>query len=358
MNSKQINSIIQSAIEFIKEDPSYVTNEGFNEVALDLYDLHREMNPVYKKYDRGELKDWREIPLMPIGEFKRNRVGIQWETEMPYPGVLFNSSGTTKGDKSDHFMYDTEAYRASILKCFDYHITAYGPPKFRVVVLSPKLENSSLYYMMQYISEMYDPRGELERFDGMLDPIRVRDFVESLSEEKEPVLLMGTSLSYYDLMQTITTIGLEKIELSSSSLVFETGGWKGRNIEITPRMLTSQVSDFFGVDLDGMIREYSMSEISSQLYAWNNEKEVRYHGPHWLDYRLVDPLSQREMKKGNQGIIAFVDLANVWSCPFILTEDMGHIYTGDIVDALILDGRAPSAPEKGCSLTYAQAMGR
>jgi len=357
VNSKQINEIVGKVKDFIQNGTLY--NEEFGELALELYDLHREMNPIYKKYDKGALKDWREIPLMPIGEFKNGRVGIQWETEMPYPGVLFNSSGTTGRDKSEHFMYDTETYRASIARGFGFTIGDYGPPKYRMICLTPELKNSSLYYMMQYLSELYDPSGEFERFDGMTNAIRVRDFVEDLSWQVEPVILFGTSLAFYDLMETIRSLDLESIKLPKNSLVMETGGWKGRNIEVTPQELTRRVGNFFGVKKDDLIREYSMSELSSQLYAWGNESEVRYHAPEWLNYRLVDPLSQTEVQQGESGIIAFVDLANVWSCPFILTEDVGHIYTGSkFMESLVLEGRAVNAPEKGCSLTYAQSMDR
>ena len=177
-------------------------------------------------------------------------------------------------------------------------------------------------------------------------------WVDDLSKETEPVLLFGTSLAFYDLMTTINDAALAPFELPKGSLIVETGGWKGRDIKLTPNQLTSRVQEFFGISIMNCIREYSMSEISSQLYGWGNTDPAYYHNPDWLSVRLVDPLSQTEVPIGESGIIAFVDLANVWSCPFILTEDIGHFDNGKV----ILEGRAPNAPEKGCSLTYAQAM--
>jgi len=351
MTKNEIDRIIADAIEFVK-NPLHI--EKFGTVALGLYDLHRELNPVYKKYDKGPLTDWREIPLMPISEFKRNDVGLIMSDRMPFPGVEFHSSGTTQGDKSKHRMYDTEAYRAAIAHGFQTEISYTPFPKYRVVLLTPNLPNSSLYYMMSLFSELYDPRGTREQFDGLLDLERVKGFVEDLSKETEPVLLFGTSLAFYDLMSTIGKS--TPIKLPVGSIMIETGGWKGRNIELSARDLTFSVSEFFGIPLQECIREYSMSEISSQLWAWGNEKEVKYHAPEWMKVRLVDPLSQTEVPKGETGIISFVDLANVWSCPFILTEDIGHFDSSYVGETLILEGRAPNAPEKGCSLTYAQAM--
>jgi len=353
VNSHKLNKTVKEVIEFVNKPDT----KSFGKIALELYNLHRESNPVYKKYDRGELKDWREIPLMPISEFKNGDVGIVPSDRMPFPGVEFHSSGTTGRDKSKHRMYDTEAYRAAIAGSFSYYVDDNTVPVYRVVLLTPTLANSSLYYMMSYISELHDHRGIREQFSDMTDSEKVKGFVEDLvSYNDGPVLLFGTSLAFYDFIESVKSAGLEKIQLPSGSTFIETGGWKGRNITITPQELTNSVIEFFGLIPDDAQREYSMSEISSQLYSSGNLDPVEYMFPEWLSVRLVDPLTQTEVKFGETGIISFVDLANVWSCPFILTEDLGHFVKSDYGTHLVLEGRAPNAPEKGCSLTYAQAM--
>ena len=350
MDRQQLDAVMTRVRDFIKFP--VMEDEQFGQIALELYDLHRSYNPVYAKYDRGPLTDWREIPLMPIGEYKRGLVGLEIETAMPFPGVEFNSSGTTQRDKSLHRMYDTEAYRASIAGGLSLFVDSDLLPKYRVIILSPELDHSSLYYMMQYTSELLGTGAGMERFDGMNDLERVSKFIEDLSwqVEDEPVIIFGTSLAFYDLVQSIEKCSTAVHKLPKGSMIIETGGWKGRNIEITGEQLTDKIIELFGLESVNAVREYSMSEISSQLWAWNNTQH--YTSPPWLNVRMVDPLTQREVTEGETGIIAFVDLANVWSCPFILTEDMGHIYNGKVV----LEGRAVSAPEKGCSLTYAEAM--
>jgi hypothetical protein len=352
MDSNQVNEILQSAIDYIKDPELFGPGEDFNRVALGLYDVHRELNPVYAKYDRGPLTDWREIPLMPISEFKNGDVGLVLSDRMPFPGVEFHSSGTTKGDKSKHRMYDTEAYRASIYECFSRTLIPLTPPSCRFVLLTPQLSHSSLVYMMQYLAETGDTRGQAEFFDGMIDKARVEELLESLKNEDQTVVLFGTSLAFYDLLSTIESNGIEPITLPEQSIIIETGGWKGRDISLTPMELTKKIQAFFTLDSFDCVREYSMSEISSQLYAWDTQEPVTYNSPSWLIVRCVDPLSQTEVPHGESGIISFLDLANIWSCPFILTEDMGFIKSGE----LVLQGRAVNAPEKGCSLTYSQAM--
>jgi len=351
MDSKQVTQIVSEVHQFM--DSVFPGDDEFNKVALSLYDLHREYNPVYKKYDIGYLGDWRSIPLMPISEFKNNDVGLVLSDRMPFPGVEFHSSGTTQGDKSKHRMYDTETYRKSIIKGYSNLIEETNTPTFRVIMLSPTLPHSSLFYMMSYFADQLDYRGVREQFYDFT-PESVKQWLEDLKQEEHPVILFGTSLAFYDL--SLAFEGLDRIELPYGSRIIETGGWKGRDIQLTPYDLTSKVRVFFSLEFINTIREYSMSEISSQMYAWGRGEINHYHAPHWLNVRTVDPLSQTEVKKGEEGIISFVDLTNVWSCPFILTEDIGVLYNNEYgFPTLELKGRAVSAPEKGCSLTYAQA---
>ena len=359
MLSKEINSVVEKVEKFIQApDIKDGTMESeFNSTALALYDLHRKYNPTYTKYDIGELEDWREIPLMPISEYKYSNVGIEVEGAMPFPGVEFHSSGTTVGDKSKHRMYSTQTYRLSILKGLGTMLLDSVGPQYRVILLSPSLPNSSLFYMMEYVADQLDYRGVREQFYDFNDRPKLLEWLEDLKQEDHPVVLFGTSLAFYDLMQNFKEVeGLESIKLPESSLLIETGGWKGRDIKITPESLSEAAGKFFGIPEWNLVREYSMSELSSQLYCWNSPQGAYYHNPDWMEVRIVDPLTQKEVNYGESGIIGFIDLANVWSCPFVLTEDIGQLTQGPWnVPLLKLEGRAINAPEKGCSLTYAQA---
>lgn len=350
-SNMQIGIVYSSIVEQIKSGKW--KEDSFNSLALELYDLHSKYNTTYQKYAIGPVDHWTKIPLMPISEYKNSDVGIRMETLMPFPGIEFYSSGTTSNSKSVHRMYDTELYRLSILEGFKL-VDQSVIPGYRVVLLTPVLSGSSLFYMMQAIASVHDSRGTIEFFDRMNDIVAVEELVHSLKEETVPVLLFGTSLAFYDLMSTISSHQLSNtpVELPQGSLVIETGGWKGRNIEISPAESTRRILNFF--TNTAPVREYSMSEISSQLYSFGKpEEEVVYKNPEWLKVRIVDPLTQEDVSEGESGVIGFIDLANIWSCPFVLTEDVGHHYTNG---CLVLEGRVVDAPEKGCSLTYVQEM--
>ena len=362
MLSKEINEVVQRVENFIRSPrASNDFEQEFGEVALRLYDLHRKYNPVYAKYDAGELDDYRKIPLMPISEYKYSNVGLEIEGMMPFPGVEFHSSGTTVGDKSKHRMYSTELYRLSILRGLNTVLMDSVTPQYRVVLLSPQLNHSSLFYMMEYLSDQLDYRGVREQFYSWDSEEALREFIEGLREEDHPVVLFGTSLALHDLMMSLKGLSdLEDLKLPTNSYLIETGGWKGRDIKITPEALSEAAGKFFGIASWNLVREYSMSELSSQLYCWNTPEGVQYHNPYWMVPRVVEPLTQEDVELGSSGIIGFLDLANVWSCPFVLTEDMGHLLYNKLWGeaVLVLEGRAVNAPEKGCSLTYAQAMDR
>jgi len=357
MDSKLVDTILKDTKDFISKGSKELK---FNDIALSLYALHSELNPVYKKYSVGPVDDWRQIPLMPISEFKNNEVKLTMSDRMPFPGVMFESSGTTQRDKSKHFLYDTEFYRASMYEGFkDWIVPSTDKSNlhsYRVVLLSKTLPHSSLYYMMSYLSEIYDYRGIREQWELLTDVEVVNELLGWLTDEKEhPVILFGTSLAFYDLMDTVKKGNLEFEGLTKGSKMIETGGWKGRDIQISPIDLTKEIQEFFGLDEFNCLREYAMSEMSSQTWHSGSEDEVMYSYPRHLGVRIVDPLSQKDVEPGESGMIGFIDLANVWSCPFILTEDMGHLKTFTGADwSLVLEGRAVNAPEKGCSLTYVE----
>ena len=360
MQSQKINQVVEQVENFIRSPRLDSGNfeEQFQQSALALYDLHRQYNPVYSKYDVGQLDDWEKIPLMPISEYKYSDVGLVIEGTMPFPGVEFYSSGTTVGDKSKHRMFSTQTYRLSIIKGLNTLLLDSITPRYRVVLLSPDLTNSSLFYMMQYLSDQLDYRGLREQFYQFNEEQALRSFIESLTHEEHPVILFGTSLALHDLMMSLKNLqDVHEFSLPIGSYLIETGGWKGRDIKITPELLSEAAGKFFGIPEWNLIREYSMSELSSQLYSWNSPQGSFYHSPHWLEPRIVEPLTQQKLQLGESGIIGFVDLANVWSCPFVLTEDVGHFQFNELwgEHTLVLEGRVVDAPEKGCSLTYAQA---
>jgi len=365
---------LEETLELVKKSidrGSGLSEEEFERVAISLYELHARDNPSYVGLDKP-VSTWTEIPLLPISKFKTDRVQLQIETELPFPGVEFRSSGTTQSSKSRHLMRDTEMYKFSIAKSFPELVLGEDTwvPWINFLAVSPVLESSSLYYMMEYLADSF--HGKI--YNGsLLDKVSVYDFLIGLlpdsKHEQEittPVVLLSTSLAYYDLTKAYEKIESsfpEGVVLPLGSGVIETGGWKGRSVDMSSATLSLKLCGMFG--LSKVMREYSMSELSSQMYAelslphltWasrENQKEVaEYFSMPWLKYRVLDPISMKDVPPGESGVVAFYDLANVWSCPFILTEDQGRIGPRG---GLVLEGRVADSDEKGCSLTYVESV--
>lgn len=334
--------------------------ETFENLVEELWKLHWDRNPVYKEstlhlFGQIEAQGWRSTPCMPISRFKENKAITIGTEKMPPKGELFQSSGTTQGDKSTHYLPYTDLYEASIAGSFLHLVLKEFRwlPGYNVVTVSPHVPQSSLLWMMDFLRE------QLGSWKLMVDPTKSEDLAElelllqDSFDLEIPLIMFGTSLAMYDLFQKNRLNRPDDQPLHHESKIITTGGWKGRNIEISQYQLEGDLSYWLGLSRFNMMREYSMSEMSSQLYAYAAEVP-EYKSMPWLRYRVVDPLTQKDVKEGEHGAIAFYDLANAYSCPFILTEDEGSIGPNG---GLILHGRLGGAVEKGCSISVGDALG-
>jgi hypothetical protein len=157
-----------------------------------------------------------------------------------------------------------------------------------------------------------------------------------------PVALFGTSFAH------VAAAGAAgKAALPSGSVLFDTGGYKGRTEELSKDAFLALLTETWGVPASRMWNEYGMTELSSQCYARMDEGIHR--APPWLRVRITDPLSGRLCGPGETGIVSFVDLANVESAAAVATMDLGRY----VKDGFELLGRAPAAAPRGCSLPYA-----
>ena len=178
--------------------------------------------------------------------------------------------------------------------------------------------------------------------------------IRPLSRLIAPVLLLATSFALVMLFEAAEANGWDTIELPRGSRVVDTGGYKGRTRELTREALVAQIGAWLGVAPEWCENEYGMSELSSQCWLGNvaaatghplTDGAPRWMPP-WLRVRVVDAVTLSEVADGEQGLLVFHDLANVWSCAAIRSEDLA-IRRGDGFE---LVGRAPGAALKGCSL--------
>jgi hypothetical protein len=336
---RELQEYTDSFVDLIQEGQ---IEKEFNDYAIRLYNLQRKSS-VYGKLADRDVSSWEEIPCLPISVYKHATVISFPELELDNVVACFRSSGTTQSNRSSHYMFDLEPYSAASTKGYvdAVHPVWQGSNTYGLSApLNPY--DSSLVSMMSFVvNKWIQTDFSQEEIAGLREELEHSSGYESS--------LFGTTIALYD----VSLMGFEPLRDCELTVV-ETGGMKGRDFGVlTSHDLSMRIRDSFRPKK--MLREYGMSELSSQLYGevLVDTDVVEYKAVPWMKYRIVDPVSGEEVKRGEEGIIQFYDLANVWSCGFVQTEDMGRI-TDD--EGLILLGRAQGAAEKGCSMTFAQVM--
>lgn len=340
----------------------------FEQHALALFAAQRRAIDPYRAwctYELGqradsEIRSWRDIPALPIVAFK------QLPVRSPLPTVAtWLSSGTTQQDRSRHELADAAQYEASldhgVLRALLPDVAAGDRDPLRCIQLQPSAAagatQSSLTHMFDRIrtSVWCTDGGAFVDADFALDAEAAWLALEDAATDDVPVLLLATSFALVMLFEAAAVHGWDTIELPQGSRVVDTGGYKGRTRELTRDELVAQIGSWLGVTPAWCENEYGMSELSSQCWLGNvaaatghpiSEGGAPRWMPPWLRVRVVDPTTLVDVADGEQGLLVFHDLANVWSCAAIRSEDLA-IRRGDSFE---LVGRAPGAALKGCSL--------
>lgn len=291
------------------------------------------------KPDPKSVKTIADIPFLPIRFFKEASVksGI-FEAE-----AIFESSGTTASVSSKHHVKDLALYRSSFLKAFEQF---YGKPSaWCIMALLPSyLErgNSSLVMMVE---ELIKASGH--PLSGFYLDERDKLYQALIHNEirQQPSMLIGVTYALLDMAEEYN------LQLNYS-VIIETGGMKGRRKEITRAEVHDILKSAFGTKQ--IHSEYGMTELLSQAYSKENGL---FTTPRWMKILLRDeddPLSTTSidslMKKPVSGLINVIDLANVHSCSFIATDDIGRIHPDGQFEVL---GRADNSDIRGCSLMIA-----
>lgn len=308
------------------------SDADFAQCALDVYRFQREHVPIYKQFvdllGKPEPQTAAEIPFLPIGFFKTHDVIADGRT----PQTVFKSSGTTGMQRSRHLVADTSLYERSF---YDTYCRFIGDPNEQVILaLLPNYVEqgeSSLVYMVDHlVRATNDPLSGfyLGEFSELLQA------VEQARQTGKRIVLFGVSYALLDLAELRPDL--------SDVLVIETGGMKGRRKELTKEELHTELKTAFGCAY--ISSEYGMSELLSQAYS---AKDGLFDLPAWMRVQLRDindPLSGT--LPGKTGGVNVIDLANVYSCAFLATQDLGRITDG----RLQLMGRFDHADLRGCNL--------
>lgn len=320
------------------------TEQEFLDVALTTFRYQYRNIEVYRKFvdylniDVEAIRSIEKIPFLPIEMFKNHKIlDKNISTDL-----YFQSSGTTQMNLSKHFIANENIYQESIYKSFEQFIGK--PEDFIFLGLLPSYlekQNSSLIYMVDYLMKKSDkPENGYFLYNH-------EDLFKLLNELKDKkVILFGVSFALLDFLDYCHS---ERSEESLNSLknlvVIETGGMKGRKEEMTKDELLKILQN--GFKTDKIYSEYSMTELLSQAYSLG---ENIYECPNWMRVlvrNVEDPFSYETA--GKTGAINIIDLANIHSCSFIATQDLGKLLTEDEKKFQVL-GRIDHSDIRGCSL--------
>jgi phenylacetate-coenzyme A ligase PaaK-like adenylate-forming protein len=249
-------------------------------------------------------------------------------------GVIFDSSGTTGSVPSRHFVAEVSLYEESFMRGFQHF---YGKPDDYVflALLPSYLErgNSSLVYMADKfirLSRKEESGFFLNEFE------RLHSLVLSLKERGQRTILLGVTFALLDFAEAFS---LDFPEL----IVMETGGMKGRREELTRTEVHSRLCNSFGVKK--IHSEYGMTELLSQAYS---KGHGIFQTPSWMKILLRDVYDPLQLQKRNKnGAINVIDLANLYSCSFIATNDLGKMNEDGSFE---ITGRMDNAEIRGCNL--------
>ncbi len=316
-----------------------VTNATFTELCLEIFNFQYTHNSIYQQYCNAlgsipkNIVRLEQIPFLPVSLFKTHTI----KTTAFNEAVVFESSGTTKTINSKHFIKDVELYKKSFITGFNQF---YGNAKnWCIIGLLPSYlerNNSSLVMMVDDLIKQ--SKNELSGF-YLYDTEKLHQTLLQNERLKQPTLLIGVTYALLDFAEQY------QMQLNYTT-VMETGGMKGRREEMTRQEVHEILQNKLGVTT--IHSEYGMTELLSQAYS---KKEGIFYCPNWMKILVReedDPFCiKAAVSKTTSGLINVIDLANIYSCSFIATDDVGKLYTNGSFEVL---GRKDNSDLRGCSL--------
>ncbi|MFN8275603.1 MAG: acyl transferase [Flavobacteriaceae bacterium] len=312
------------------------SRKAFDKLALKVFRYQHEHNAVYRSFcdylntDVQKVKSIAQIPFLPIQFFKSHEV----ISGQPNIEQIFTSSGTTGMSTSRHLVSDVSLYEQSYRLGFSEF---YGNIQdYVVLALLPSYlerEGSSLIYMVDdLIKSSQHPESGFYLYN--LDELAQK--LKTLDASGQNVLLIGVTYALLDLIE------LHSFSLQNT-IIMETGGMKGQRRELIREELHQILCTGFGVR--SIHSEYGMTELLSQAYSLGNGI---FECPPWMQVLVrdtEDPLQY--IDPGKTGGINVIDLANLNSCAFIATQDLGKQHPGGSFEVL---GRYDHSDIRGCNL--------
>jgi phenylacetate-coenzyme A ligase PaaK-like adenylate-forming protein len=315
----------------------------FEKIALKVFRFQYENNLVYKEFcdflkiDVQKVKSLNKIPFLPIQFFKSHSVISNKDSVQE----TFTSSGTTGMATSKHYVTDISLYEESYRKGFSQF---YGNIEdYVVLALLPSYlerQGSSLIYMVEDLIQLTkNPESGfyLHNHDELIEKLT------RLNHSEQNVILIGVTYALLDLIEYSKSISFRLRGLGGSNIIMETGGMKGQRKEMIREELHQQLCEGFGVT--AIHSEYGMTELLSQAYSLGNGV---FECPSWMQILVRDTEDALTyVSEGKTGGINVIDLANINSCSFIATQDLGKKNPNNSFEVL---GRFDNSDIRGCNL--------
>src|SRR5690606_6903809 len=312
------------------------TEAAFEDMAFNIFKFQFENNVVYRSFcdllyiNPSDVTSLKEIPFLPIQFFKTHKILSSNQAIEK----TFTSSGTTGSTTSKHYVTDLNIYEKSFNQGFEQF---YGNIEdYTVLALLPSYlerDGSSLIYMVDaLIKQSKKPKSGFY-LDNLSE---LKNTLLQLEAQNEKVLLIGVSFALLDLVE------FHSFQLKNT-LVMETGGMKGRRKELIREELHAILKEGFGVAQ--IHSEYGMTELLSQAYSKGHgifecSKSMKVFARDTEDALTI-------LKSNKTGGINIIDLANVHSCSFLATQDLGRVYTDGTFEII---GRFDNSDIRGCNL--------
>jgi len=325
--------------------------ESFNNAALELFHLQARFNYPYRQYIKGlgvdpaSIIDWTEIPPVPVSAFRDQRVTC-------FPPIetckVFHTSGTTGTQTGKHEFASMDAYERSLQLWFEECLPYVARHQWISLIPSGDLlPHSSLSHMITTLDKSVarNPVDYVCNSEYQFDPAVVFSLIINRAESGVPLLLLGTSFAFVRLLESMMESRI-RTELPLGSLIFDTGGTKGRCREVTSEVMLEMVEECLGIQPEAVWNEYGMTECSSQAYASMNVQLHRF--PPWARYTIRNPATGDICQPGEKGLVQILDLANQGSVLSLATMDAGIYHRR----GLELCGRIQTDDLRGCSLNY------
>lgn len=328
-----------SFASFLKKKVLQLNNneDDFEELALLLYEFQTKNNKLFSQWvsffyeNPHSVQRIQQIPCLPIEFFKYYLVRSTSEK----PSIIFESSGTTQTTKSKHYLTDVQFYVQNSIKLFEKE---YGSlENYHILALLPSYlerSNSSLVFMVKSFMEK---SASLYNQFFLYDFEKLNQTIEILlqKEDQRKILLIGVTYALLDFAERFANRNFAEI------IIMETGGMKGRRPEMARPEVHQILKEAFGVRQ--VHSEYGMTELLSQAYSKGEGVFIMPATMRILLRENNDPLTLTNKR----GLINIIDLANIESCAFIATQDVGTFVSPK--EFMVL-GRADNAEQRGCNL--------